>query len=179
MAARMESWKGHRLLLRALEQLRHDPAWTCWIAGGGQNDGEASYERTLRDAAGAAGLGNRVRFLGQRTDVADLLAAADIYCQPNEGAEPFGISLVEALWAGLPVVTTRLGAAPEVVNESCGRLVAPADESGLASALAVLVADRGLRRELAARGPERAAALCAPARQIPAIESLFRSLLKP
>ena len=43
MAARMESWKGHRLLLNALARLRDDPAWTCWIAGGGQNDAEASY----------------------------------------------------------------------------------------------------------------------------------------
>ena len=49
-----------------------------------------------------------------------LLAAADLFCQPNTAPEPFGLSLVEALQAGLPVVTSGIGGACEIVDASCG-----------------------------------------------------------
>ena len=70
-----------------------------------------------------------MRWLGQRRDVPELLAAADIYCQPNVGAEPFGIVFVEALYTGLPVVTTALGGALEIIDASCGVLVPPGARS--------------------------------------------------
>ena len=75
----------------------------------------------------------RVRFLGQRSDIPDVLGAADIHCQPNVDPEPFGVAFVEALHAGLPVVTTAIGAAPEVVDATCGVLV-PKDAGALAGA---------------------------------------------
>ena len=98
-----------------------------------------------------------MRFLGEREDVARLLAAADIYCQPNTGPEPFGISVVEALAAGIPVVTTRLGAAPEIVDDSCGRLVDAGDTAALTSTLSALAADADVRRRLGRAGVARAA----------------------
>ena len=52
------------------------------------------------------GIAGRVRFLGERRDVAACMHAADIHCQPNTAPEPFGLVFVEALYAGLPVVTT-------------------------------------------------------------------------
>ena len=65
----------------------------------------------------------------------DVLGAADIFCQLNASPEPFGIVLVEALAAGLPVVTAASGGACEVVDESCGELVAPGDSRALARVL--------------------------------------------
>jgi glycosyltransferase involved in cell wall biosynthesis len=103
-----------------------------------------------------------VRFLGLRTDVTRLMAAADIYCQPNTGPEPFGIAFVEALYAGLPVVTTAHGGPLEIVDDDCGLLVRPGDVSQLAKALASVVTDKRLRAGLAARGPARARELCDP-----------------
>ena len=70
------------------------------------------------------GISDRVRFAGQRDDVPGLLAAADVFCQPNTGPEPFGIAYVEALWSRLPVVATQFGGAQEIVDDSCGLLVA-------------------------------------------------------
>ena len=63
------------------------------------------------------------------TDVPRLLAAADIHCQPNISPEPFGIAFIEALAAGLPVVTSAIGGAIEIVDDTCGRLV-PASDPG-------------------------------------------------
>ena len=60
----------------------------------------------------AAGLTVRVVFTGHRTDVASVLAAADVYCHTNTGPEPFGLAIVEALHAGLPVLASRLGGPP-------------------------------------------------------------------
>jgi len=95
-----------------------------------------------------------------------LLAAADIHCQPNRDPEPFGNAFIEALHAGLPVVSTRMGGAAEIVTEACGVLVEPADAEGLAGALGRLVADPDARARLGAAGPSRAAELCDPARML-------------
>src|SRR5262249_45899090 len=121
-----------------------------------------------------AGIAGRVRFLGQRADVPRLMAAADIFCQPNTGPEPFGIVLVEALYAGLPVVTSGFGGAVEVVDETCGVLTSPGDPDSVAAALQALVFDPPRRRALGAGGPARATALCNPFRQLNAVARLLR-----
>jgi len=167
--SRMEEWKGHRLHLKALARLASVPQWTCWMVGGAQRPHEARYLESLRAEAAALGIGSRVNFLGQRSDVARLLAAADVHCQPNTGPEPFGITFIEALYAGLPVVTTSIGGALEIVDGSCGLLVEPDNPAALASALGRLIEDRELRARLGAAGPARAAALCDPRRQMTAL----------
>jgi glycosyltransferase involved in cell wall biosynthesis len=164
--SRMEAWKGHRLMLDALARLATEPGWVCWIAGGAQRPQEIAYMRELQERVGKLGLSERLRFLGQRRDVPDLLVAADIFCQPNLGPEPFGIVFVEALYAGLPVVTTALGGPLEIVTESCGALVPPGDVTALANALGELVRDQPRRQALGSAGPARAQELCDPDRQI-------------
>lgn len=164
-SSRMESWKGHSTLLRALARVKDLPGWTCWIAGGAQRPSEVIYVKALEDEAARLGIAARVRFLGQRADVPALLAAADIHCQPNTGPEPFGIALVEALSAGLPVVTSSIGAAPEIVDDSCGVLVPPGDARSLAAALRELIESPELRVRLGRGGQVRAEFLCEAGRR--------------
>lgn len=172
--SRMEPLKGHAVLLEALAQLRDRTGWLCRFAGGAQRPHEARYMASLRARAHALGIADRVEFLGERSDIADLLAGADIYCQPNVEPDAFGISLVEAMGAGLPVVTSALGGATEIVDDTCGVLVSPRDSSGLASELSALLDDRARRDRLGARGPARARALCDPAAQMPRIAGILR-----
>ena len=106
--------------LKALHLLLDLPDWVCWLAGGSQRADEARYRGDLEVMARELGLAQRVRFLGHRSDVRRLLVASDVYCQPNERPEAFGISFVEALWARRPVVTSYMGGAPEIVDGSCG-----------------------------------------------------------
>lgn len=160
-SSRMESWKGHELHLAALAQLRDVDGWECWMAGGAQTPGELGYVQSLRAKATALGIEQRIRFLGQRDDIPQLLQASDIHCQPNQGPEPFGIAYIEALWAGLPVVTTAMGGALEIVDDTCGILVPP-EVPALAAALRRLLVDPVARARLAAGGPVRAQALCDP-----------------
>jgi glycosyltransferase involved in cell wall biosynthesis len=129
---------------------------------------------SLRARAAAAGIADRVEFLGDRSDVPTLLAASDIYCQPNVEPDAFGLSLVEAMAAGLPVVTSALGGATEIIDETCGVLVAPRDSVQLASALSELLDDRGRRERFGSHGPARARALCDPAAQMPRIADVLQ-----
>lgn len=168
MASRLERWKGHAALLRAAERLRGD--WTIWIAGGAQRPHEAEYERELQSLVEGLACRDRVRLLGERRDVDRLLQGADVHCQPNSAPEPFGLAFVEALYASVPVVTTDLGGAREIVTPACGALVRPGDDEALRSALQALVDDPSRREALGVAGPARARALCDPAAQIAALE---------
>ncbi len=141
--SRMEPWKGHALLLAALARLSDDPRWVCWIAGAAQRPQEAAYERHLHARAESLGVARRVRFLGQRTDIPRLLAAADVHCQ-----------------------TTDLGGAREIVDDSCGILVPAGDTAALAAALRRLIDEPELRASLGGHGPARARQLCDPKRQL-------------
>jgi glycosyltransferase involved in cell wall biosynthesis len=175
-ACRLEPWKGHGLLLDALGRLAKLPGWECWVAGGPQRPEEQDYFDGLRSQAIWRGIDNRVWFLGQRSDVGRLLAAADVHCQPNTAPEPFGIAFVEALYAGLPVVTTHMGGAVEIIREDCGVLVPPGDAGALAAALHELIGDAERRRRLGQRGPARAAELCDPARQLRKLQELLAAV---
>lgn len=172
--SRMEPLKGHAVLLDALAQLRGRAGWVCRLVGGAQRPREADYMASLRQRAAALGIAERVEFLGERSDVGRLLAESDIYCQPNVEPEAFGISLIEALAAGLPVVTSSLGGAREIVDETCGILVAPRDSATLASHLSALIDDRHSRERLGSEGPARARALCNPSAQMPRIAEILQ-----
>ena len=93
-----------------------------------------------------------------------LLAAADIHCQPNTAPEPFGLAFVEALHAGLPVVTSDLGGAREIVHARCGVLVRAGDVAALGAALQALIDDRRAAAPARGRRPGPRARLCDPAR---------------
>jgi|SRR5688572_8462714 len=175
MSARAEAWKGHRVLIEACARIKHDANWSCWLVGGAQRDTEIAYVDELRRRIDEAGLAARVQLLGARDDARAVIAAADIYCQPNLEPEPFGLSLVEAMYAGLPVVTSAAGGALEIVDETCGVLTAPGDVSAVAEALSQLIADTSRRDGLGLSGCRRAAALCAPDLQLPHIERVLAS----
>jgi glycosyltransferase involved in cell wall biosynthesis len=171
IASRLEAWKGHRDLLAAAARVVEP--WRLWIAGRPQRAGEDAYERGLHALAASAGIADRVRFLGERTDMPAVMRAADIHCQPNSGAEPFGLAFVEALYAGLPIITTAMGGAMEIVTDRCGLLVPPGDGAALEHALGRLVVDESARVALGAAGPARARDLCDPAQQLGRLSHLL------
>ena len=177
-SSRLERWKGHADLIAALGLLKDRPDWVAWIVGGAQREHEKVYLDELIATATRLGIADRVRFVGQRGDVPRLLTAADIHCQPNSGPEPFGIAFVEALHAGLPVVSTRFGGALEIIDDSCGRLVSPGDISALAETLSTLIADPDLRFRLGENGPARARELCDPAKISVRFETLLTRVVE-
>ncbi len=133
--------KGHAVLIDALAMLR-DRSWRLAIAGRGDE------EEKLRRKAVSAGIGERVHLLGFRSDVADILAAADIFVLPSL-SEGLPLALVEAMSFGLPSVASRVGGVPEVVTDDVdGLLVPPSDPASLATAIRLLLEDPARRSRL-------------------------------
>jgi glycosyltransferase involved in cell wall biosynthesis len=113
--------------------------------------GRGDLEAACRDWVRDHGLGARISFAGYRTDVADLMRAADVYVLPTE-YESFGLTLVEAMAAGVAIVTSRI--APicgEVVPEDCAAFVPVGDVTSLSQAIGRLVASPSLRADMTAR----------------------------
>jgi glycosyltransferase involved in cell wall biosynthesis len=177
--SRLEAWKGQHVLLSALARLRDLPNWRCWIVGGAERPKEAAYLSELQAIVANAGIGSRVRFVGERSDVPAVLRAADVFCQVNAAPEPFGLALIEALHAGLPVVTSRGGGALEIVDDSCGVLTPGEDTSAVAAALKSLVTDAGARARLGAGALLRPDQLSNPARQMQRIDAALARVVRP
>ncbi|MEJ0015133.1 MAG: glycosyltransferase family 4 protein [Acetobacteraceae bacterium] len=142
--------KGYPELAAALPLV---PGAELWVVGERlTSDRGPDMAALLRDA----GLGERLRLLGYREDVADLMAAADIFVLPSR-FEGLPMSVIEAMLSGLPVVATAVrGPAEQVVPEETGLLVPAGDAAALARALARLAADPALRARMGAAGRRRA-----------------------
>jgi glycosyltransferase involved in cell wall biosynthesis len=85
----------------------------------------------------ALGLAERVRFLGRRSDIPELLHLSDVLVLPSHPAvETLPMAVLEAMAAGVPVVASAVGSVPDIIeNGKNGRLIAPADANGLVSAI--------------------------------------------
>jgi glycosyltransferase involved in cell wall biosynthesis len=174
--SRIEEIKGQSVHLRALGALKDVPNWISWQVGSAQRPHEVEHLNNLKRCALELGIAERVRFVDQRVEIRKLLAAADIYCQPNTGPEGFGLTFVESLLAGLPVVTTAIGGACEIVDASCGVLVPPDDIHKLIASLRLLIEDQDKRAYLSSAGPTRAKNLCDPRNQITLLHKLLESI---
>lgn len=176
LAGRMEALKGHAVLLSAVAGLNVTATVYCWFAGGAQQPSEQRYQQSLESQAAGLGISDSVRFLGDRKDIANVYAAADLYCQPNTHPEGFGVTFVEALYTGLPVVTTAIGGALEIIDESCGVLIDPDDVSQLVVSLESLIEDPDRLAALASAAPIRARQLCDPNAQLARIYNEVKSI---
>jgi len=171
--ANLRRGKGHDVLLRAAaDVLRRYPDVRFQLVGDGP------LRPALEREAGALGIADRVDFLGHRDDVVDLLRASDAFAFPSL-MEAFPNAVMEAMSMALPVVATRVGGIPELVDDrENGRLVEPGDPAALANALVEVL-----------EAPEAAAALGAAAygtvrarysfeRMTRAFERLYQDLLQ-
>jgi glycosyltransferase involved in cell wall biosynthesis len=129
--SRLAPWKGQHLLIEALT---HCPAAVSAILVGDALFGEQDYATQLQQQVKDLNLEHRVRFVGFRSDVAELMAACDLVAHTSTAPEPFGRVIVEAMLCGTPVVAAAAGGAMELVEDGVtGWLVAPGDPVKLAT----------------------------------------------
>jgi glycosyltransferase involved in cell wall biosynthesis len=144
---RLAEQKGLEYLIRAAALLGDDiPGVRIVLAGDGP------LREQLSNLVSDLGVAETVSFVGHRSDVGDLLAAADLVALPSLW-EGLSISLLEAMAAGKPVVTTAIGSNREVTNDGeTAVLVPPKDAQSLAAAIRALAPDRERLAELGRRG---------------------------
>lgn len=163
--------KGHVHLVGATRLLTEQwPGLRVAIVGRLGDGAEA-----VRARIAAEGLGERVALTGQRRDVAALVSAADLFVLPSL-TEAMPLALLEAMSAGVPVVATRVGGVPEVVEDGVtGRLAAPRDEAGLAEAIAAMLKDRPSALRMGRAGQARVRALYGAAGWARRLEDIYVS----
>jgi len=109
--------------------------------------GEGPERQSLEQQVARVGIADRVRFLGQRNDAREWLAGCDLYVNSSI-SEGVSLTILEAMAAGLPVVATRVGGTPEVVDAASGRLIPARDSATLADTLVDLMTDTSRRCEM-------------------------------
>jgi glycosyltransferase involved in cell wall biosynthesis len=146
--------KGIKDLLLALARVRElgGSSWELQVAGWGDVE-------SLRDAASELGIIGQVTFLGRlnHQELCPVLEWADLAILPSH-AESFGLSIAEAQAAGLPVISCKTGAVPEIVDDgSTGWLVETGDTEALASAVLAAMSEPELAFRMGMAGRERIA----------------------
>ena len=164
--------KGHRYAIEALASIAGETSWHLALAGRGRE------EAVLRELAASRGVSHRVHFLGVRSDVPDLLDAADVFVMPSL-SEGLPMALLEAMAAGCAVVASAVGGIPEVVDDGfSGMLVPPRDVPALTDALRCLLQDRSLRQRLAAKAAADVPDRFSVGRMADAYLALYRRCLR-
>lgn len=153
---RLVTTKGLPSLLRAWRRVieRHPDALLVLVGSGGL--GLQNCEETLQRYTKQNALQSAVRFTGSVDNVHDYLRASDVFVFPTE-REAFGISVIEAMACGLPVVTTHVDGVKDVVRPGVDALVvAPGDEDALAAAIATALDGGPAMTAMAGAARERA-----------------------
>lgn len=172
VASRLVSIKGITDLIAAVALLaKNGLDAQLDIAGTGPE------EKALLEASANHDVSERIHFLGWIDDVQESMCHWDIYAQPSR-AEGFGLSVLEAMAAGLPVVATSVGGLPEIVLEGeTGFLVPPAQPAVLAERIERLARAPELRTRMGDRGRARALGQFSAERESLEIQSAYESLL--
>lgn len=133
---RLNSVKDQATLLRAFARLHADVADTALVLVG-----DGALRAALEGQAAALGIGDASRFLGDRSDVRELLRGFNVFALSSL-SEGYSMALLEACASGLPIVATDVGGNREIVVDGrSGLLVPPARDDALAAAFATLLRD--------------------------------------
>ena len=168
--AALTAQKDHANLLEAIPRFHREfPQALVLLVG------EGELEKALRKQASELGLGeDRLRFLGWRDDVPDLLAASDLFVMPSR-FEGLCSAALEAMWCGVPVVTTDAGGLPEAVGD-CGRLVPAGNPQALAEAMMAALRNPEESRRLAQAAAARARTKFGPDSMVEGTLAVYREL---
>jgi glycosyltransferase involved in cell wall biosynthesis len=157
LVGRINRWKGHSVFLDAAERLAAEYESVRFLIVGDSFAGQESLTEAVdhRIESSHALRGRTVR-LSHVAEVGRVYEASDVVVVPSIEPEPFGLVAAEAMAAGLPVIASRIGALPEVVDDDCtGLLVDPGDATSLVAAMRELYASPFRREKMGQKARKR------------------------
>jgi glycosyltransferase involved in cell wall biosynthesis len=168
--------KGYPTFVRAAARIASELPDCLFLSLGGETTGpgqRARYEQLARDV----GIADRTRFLGFRSDVADVLRAADVVVLPSLD-EGLPLAVLEAMACAKPVVATPVGGIPEAVSDGVtGVHVPPNNVESLASAVVRILSDHDAALLMGVRGRQRVESRFSVRRMVGDVEKLYGELL--
>jgi glycosyltransferase involved in cell wall biosynthesis len=178
--ARLAPWKGHPVFLEAAARLIGAGSNAHFLIVGDAAFDDPAYGESLKTRAIELGLEERAHFIGYRRDVPELMAAVDLVVHASVLPEPLGLTPLEAMALGKPVVAVGVGGPCEtVVSGETGLLVPPEDPAAMAGAMGRVLEDADLRRRMARAGRRRVEERYSQALLTVAVESLYDRLIAP
>jgi glycosyltransferase involved in cell wall biosynthesis len=183
LVATYARWKGHDVFLEAAaklhERLRASPV-RFYVVGGPiyQTRGSQWTRSELRDLARALGIADCVGFIDFQANVAPLYQALDVVVHASTAPEPFGLTIIEAMACGRPVVASLAGGVTDIIRNGHDALgTSPGDVAALASVLQALLDDARLRERLGAAARQTACQRFAQDRIGPQVLGLYDEVL--
>ncbi len=180
LPGRVDTTKGQREAILAMERVLREVPRAALLIVGETSRQERGLMEDLKALAVRAGIGERVIFTGAREDMPDLYAASDLVIMPSLefAKEGFGRVLIEAMAMGKPVIASRTGGVPEVVEDgSTGLLAPPGDVEALARAIDTLLRNGDMRAEMGKRGYGRVKDLFDLKKTVEHVEDVYDYLL--
>jgi len=172
----IEPRKGVIELARAASQLKKFPSIHFFVAGDAPKI-HLKYKQEIVDYLREHGIFDRFHLLGFREDIPRVLAATDILCHPVY-IEAFGRVIIEAMASKLPVIASRVGEIPSIVEHGrTGFLVAPGDHRAIADAVLRFAEDKALKNAMGDKGCERVKGRFDLKTQVEKIEAVYAEML--
>lgn len=186
MAGRIDPMKGHVLFIEAASIIRKsEPRSKFLVIGKAGNSAEEAYLKGLKDSVKKAGLEDVFVFTGFRPDILKVMASLDVLVVPSRMlrtaggiiSEGFGRVAIEGMAAGVPVVSTKVGGLPEIIEDGvCGLLVEPDDPEAMARAVVRILNDPANRSSLVSAAKKRFGDMYS-VRAIARIENTYERLI--
>lgn len=173
--ANIAPWKGHFFLLRAFESILHSLPQTNLCIVGRDNNG---FQSQLETYAKENSFFEHVHFWGERRDIPEILSMFDLFVFPSL-TEGFGLSVIEAMYMGLPVIATNTEGPSEIIeNEFDGVLVSPGDYRALGEKITLLLRDNEKMKRMGFYAREKVKSIFSPRVYLEKLESCYDELIE-
>ncbi len=177
---RLAPWKGQHLFIEAASRILVDLPKTNFVLVGEAlfGDIDLNYRKSLQTLIAKLGLKNKVRLVGFRKDIPNIIAALDIVVHSSVAPEPFGLVIAEAMAMGKPIVAARAGGIPEIVQDGImGLLFEPGNSSALAEAILAILKDKERASVMGEAGRQRIERFFTAEGNAKQVENIYSRLL--
>ncbi|UYF99986.1 glycosyltransferase family 4 protein [Halomonas sp. GD1P12] len=156
LPGRVTPGKGQDVWVKALLALPQELDFFAVSIGGTDyaSGGTEEFYQTLVELIDGTPLADKIRFLGHRSDLTEILPVLDLVCIPSEN-EAFGLTIIESMACAMPIIGSNTGSLPELVDKDSGVLVGPFDIDAWQRAMAALIEDDARRRAMGAAARTR------------------------